>query len=71
MTLFHAYFRVLGIVLIVGGICGYLFSWGYLPRNPKKPKEWEQWRVDNGKLMTVISPFMFLGGILFLTGILP
>jgi hypothetical protein len=55
-------------VTVLIGVFGLLFAQGVLPRNPKDSARIEQWRRKNGKLMTVLCPFVIAFGILRLCG---
>ena len=59
-----------GLISILGGILGYLYANGTLPRNPKDPEKMELWRRKFGKMMKILCPILVLFGVAELLGLL-
>jgi hypothetical protein len=55
--------EVNGLISIVGGIYGFLFASGYLPRDPKSSETLKPWRDKYGGVLKILFPILFLYGI--------
>lgn len=64
--------RLSGVILIIGGVYGLLFTYRILPRNQKDTEnaELELWHRKFDKIMKILSPIIILFGILLLLGVL-
>lgn len=55
--------EVNGFISIIGGVYGFLFASGYLPRNPDSSEKLRPWRNKYGMVLKIFFPMLFLYGI--------
>ena len=58
-----------GIIPLAGGAYGWLLATGKVPANPKDPEKLAQWRRKFGPILKVVSPLVFVYGLLLLAGV--
>ena len=59
-----------GLIPLAGGVYGWLFVTGTLPKHPKNPEKMAAWRQKYGTIVKVICPLLVIFGALQLIGVL-
>ena len=68
VNIFPVYDQLLGILPILGGVCGLLFTYRVLPRKPKNAERVEHLHRQFDKLSRVLSPVLIIFGLWRLMG---